>query len=291
MKNTALLLALALIIVLLSGCGTNSNYDIVATTLPVYEFTQQLCNGTDLQVARLISENISCVHDYTLKVDQMRLLEQAQTIVISGADFEDFLSDVIRNEHKIIDSSYNINLFNCNDHHEHSHKHEHNTYDPHIWLSPSNAKAMAENICAGLIKEFPEFQTLFETNLILLQSAFDDLIVYAQDNLKDLKTRKIITFHDGFSYMADAFSLEILHAIEEESGSEASAAELIELVNIVNAHNLSSLFIECNGSSSAASVIASETGCTIYALDMSLSGDSYFDAMYYNIDTLKEALK
>ena len=91
--------------------------------------------------------------------------------------------------------------------------------------------------------------------------------------------------------MADAFSIEILHAIEEESGSEASAAELIELISIVNDHNLSALFTECNGSSSAATIIANEANCTIYTLDMALSGDSYFDAMYHNIDTLKEALK
>ena len=295
MKYTAILLAFILIIMTLSGCNTQNSYDIVATTLPVYEFTQMLCDRTGLEVARLITENISCIHDYTLKVDQMRMLEQSQTIIISGADFEDFLSDVIQDEHNIIDSSYNITLLASNGYHEHNHEHghenDHDAWDPHIWLSPANARIMAENICAGLIKEFPEFKTTFEENLILIQSRFDELNVYAEESLNALSTREIITFHDGFIYMADAFSIEILHAIEEESGSEASAAELIELISIVNDHNLSALFTECNGSSSAATIIANEVNCTIYTLDMALSGDSYFDAMYHNIDTLKEALK
>ena len=41
---------------------------------------------------------------------------------------------------------------------------------------------------------------------------------------------------------------------------------------------------------SAASVIARETGVGVFTLDMAMAGDSYFDSMYHNIDTLKEAL-
>ena len=56
-------------------------------------------------------------------------------------------------------------------------------------------------------------------------------------------------------------------------------------------HRLSAVFTEVNGSPSAASVICAETGARAFALDMAMSGDSYFDAMYHNIDTIKEALQ
>jgi ornithine carbamoyltransferase len=36
--------------------------------------------------------------------------------------------------------------------------------------------------------------------------------------------------------------------------------------------------------------IAAETGATAFALDMAMAGDNYFDAMYHNIDTIREAL-
>ena len=91
--------------------------------------------------------------------------------------------------------------------------------------------------------------------------------------------------------MAEAFNLEILHAVEEESGSEASAAELTELINLVKKHHLPAVFTERNGSVSAATIIAAEADVSIFTLDMAVSGDSYFDAMYSNIDTLSEALK
>ena len=79
--------------------------------------------------------------------------------------------------------------------------------------------------------------------------------------------------------------------MEEESGSEASAAELKHLITLVREHNLPAIFTERSGSTSAAGVIAAETGAKVFALDMAMAGNSYFEAMYHNIDTVKEALR
>ena len=100
----------------------------------------------------------------------------------------------------------------------------------------------------------------------------------------------MIPFHDGFYYFAQAFHLTILESVEEESGSEASAKDLIHLTELVRKHDLPAIFTEVSGSDSAAQVIARETGCKVYALDMAMSGDSYFEAMYHNINTIREAL-
>ena len=78
--------------------------------------------------------------------------------------------------------------------------------------------------------------------------------------------------------------------MEEESGSEASALELRELIELVEAHRLPAIFVERSGSDAAAKIIAAQTGVKIFTLDMAISGDDYFDAMYHNIDTVKEAL-
>jgi regulatory protein len=74
------------------------------------------------------------------------------------------------------------------------------------------------------------------------------------------------------------------------SNTKASAAELIELIQMVEHHAIPAIFTETNGATAAASVIGAETGCAVYALDMAMSGSSYFEAMYHNIDTIKEAL-
>jgi len=123
-----------------------------------------------------------------------------------------------------------------------------------------------------------------------LNEKLESLDTYGKEQLSSLSCRKIITFHDGFSYLAEAYDLTILKAIEEEAGSEASAAQLKDLITLVQENDLKAIFTEKNGSTSAAEIIARETGAKIFTLDMAISGESYFDAMYHNIDTLKEAL-
>ena len=87
MKHLAFFLIFILLISWLSGCSPAQPADLVATTLPVYEFTALLCQGTDLTVMRLITENVSCLHDYTLQPNQMQTLETATLTGISGAGF------------------------------------------------------------------------------------------------------------------------------------------------------------------------------------------------------------
>ena len=287
-----ILALLGLISILLCGCSAPSeSADIAATTLPVYEFTSRLCEGTGLTVTRLVTENVSCLHDYSLNVNQVKAAEAAELLVISGAGLEEFMEDILH-EKETVDASSGIELLeSCHDHHHddgHGHHHE---ADSHIWLSPKNAKIMATNICAGLAEKFPEHQAAFEKNLVALLADMDALQAYGETQLSALAQTEIVTFHDGFAYLAESYGLTIVKAIEEESGSEASAAELKQIISIVREHGLTAVFTEANGSVSAADTIAAETGAQVYTLDMAMSGESWFDAMYHNINTLKEALE
>ena len=275
--------------ILLCGCTAPAQTaDIAATTLPVYQFTAALCEGTELTVARLISENVSCLHDYSLHVSQVKTAENAKLIVISGAGLEDFMEDLLT-DRPVVDASQGISLLeSCHSHDHHDHHHE---ADAHIWLSPANAIDMAQNIYDGLCARFPQNQAVFAQNLTSLLKKLQQLQDYAEAQLSDLSCRELITFHDGFSYLAQAFDLQILAAVEEESGAESSAKELIALIQLVQQHKLPAVFTEQNGSAAAAAIISRETGVSVHTLDMAISGDDYFAAMYQNIDTLREALQ
>lgn len=288
MKFTARILLIILAFSWLCGCAPSATVaDIAATTLPVYEFTTLLTEGTGLTVARLVTENISCLHDYALSVQQVRTLESAACVVISGGGLEDFMADLLANK-DTIDSSAGIELLDsCHeDHHDHHHE-----ADTHFWLDPDNAILMAENICRGLLDRYPQHASALMSNFTKLLNRLYALKDYGQQQLSTLACRDLVTFHDGFAYFAHAFDLRILAAMEEESGSEASAAELKELINLTREYSLPAIFTEDNGSDRSAKVIAEATGAKVFALSMALSGDSYFDLMYRNIDTVKEALE
>lgn len=289
MKKLCLLLV-AFLVLATCGCAPATKAaPILATTRPVYDLTAALCEGTELEIGLLINENVSCLHDYSLSTVQMKNLENAQMVVMSGAGLEEFQTDILLRCNYLLDASKGIVLIECSGH-DHSHAgHSHDT-DAHIWLSPENAKIMVQNICKGLADRFPAYKETFQVNLEKQLSDLDALQSYGEETLENLSCRELITFHDGFAYLAQAFDLTILAAVEEESGSEASAKELIDLIEEVRHHRLPAVFTETNGSPSACGIIATETGVKVFTLDMCMGDGNYFDIMYQNINTLKEAL-
>ena len=290
MKLTSLILICALVVVCFAGCGQQQPEaaDIAATTLPVYQFTSMLCEGTGLTVTRLVTENVSCLHDYSLNVGQVKAAEAANLIIINGAGLEDFMEDLLEGK-QTVDASRDVPLMEgCHDHGDHEgHAHE---ADSHIWLSPANAMVMTKNIMDGLVAAYPEHAERLQWNGILLLTRLKMLLDYGQEQLSPLKNRKLITFHDGFAYFAQCFDLHIVAAVEEEAGAETSAKQLIRLIELVQQLNIPAVFTETNGSDASARVICAETGAGLYTLDMAMGGDDYFTAMYHNIDTIREAL-
>lgn len=263
---------------------------VLATTYPVYLFTTAVTEGVDgVEVSLLVNQQTSCLHDYTLTVSDMKAIEGADVIVMNGAGLEDFMDDALAaSDAPVIDCSEGIELLPALGHEGHDHDTE---YDPHIWMSEESAAVMMNNIVRGL-------GALDEANVEQYTengSAATALLPDDDARLAELNCPYLITFHDGFQYFAQDNGLTILKAIEEEEGSEASAAEIQEIVSLIGEYDIPAIFTEVNGSDATAQAISRETGCEVYQLDMIMSGDGtgiqpYIDAMQKNLDTIVEAL-
>jgi len=289
MKKT--ILAVLCMATLFSGCTQSGPASqVAATTLPVYDFTTRICQETPITVTRLVTEPVSCLHDYSLNVRQVKAAEEAEVLVLSGAGLEAFMDDLLTGR-ETIDASAGISLICSEEDHPHAEEGHHHLQDPHIWLSPENAGIMVQNIRDGLSEKYPRWTDQFDRNCASLLADLEELQRYGAEQLSTLSHRELICFHDGFHYFAESFDLTILAAVEEESGSEASAKELIHLIQLVQSHDLPAVFTEKSGSVSAADVLSRETRCGVFSLDMAMAGDSYLDAMYHNINAIKEALQ
>lgn len=305
----AAILAAALLFSL-SGCGGSApakqedgTLRILATTYPVYLFTTAVTDGVEgVEVTRLITGEVSCLHDYTLSVNDMKAIEAADVIVMNGAGLEDFMADALAtSKAAVIDCSEGIELLPTRGHEGHDHgEEEGDHYDPHFWMNPYYAVQMMGNISMALESlthgdsqtEHGEYHTAF--------LAAKDKVNYAvqrwEEALSTLTNRNLITFHDGFQYFTRSSGLTLLKAIEEEEGAEASAAEIKEIVALIKEYDIPAIFTEVNGSDSTARAIARETGVAVYPLNLIMSGDGtgiqpYIDAMNTNINTILEALQ
>ena len=282
------LLAASMLLSVLSGCGNSTAETdsgdtlLLATTQPMYELTEQIIAGAaGITVQPLIQDQVSCLHDYTITTDQMKKIERADLVILSGAGLEDFMASSLsgKDTADVIDSSEGIALLDD---------------DPHIWLDPRRYVQQGENITKVLSERYPEQADLFEKNM----AAYEDMLLEQYQNnwypaAQSLSCKELITFHDGFAYFADAYGLTILAAIEEEEGAEPSAAELKEIVELTEAHKIPMIFTEKNGATNAAEIVAQETGVKTGVLDLGMSGgeNSYASVMDANLEALKAGLK
>ncbi len=297
------LLAAVLALVLLSGCAPREADDgkthILCTTYPVYLFTTAVTQDAEgMEVELLVNQQTSCLHDYTLTVADMKAIDRADIIVMNGAGLEEFLGDALaQKDVPVIDCSADIDLLPAPDHHHHEGEDEEaHEVDPHVWMAPDMAGRMVWNIACALT-DLTGDDAYRECGWAL----YNELGAYANSWCTTLHpgpsftVSPLITFHDGFQYFAYVFGLDLLKSIEEEEGSEASAQELKEIIELVKEHDIPAIFVEKNGSRRSADVIARETGCKVYELDMVMSGDGtgiepYIQAMEQNLKTVQEAL-
>lgn len=292
---------LAALLLISAGCSApqsgveESRLNVVASTYPVYLFASALCGGVEgVTVERLNTGETSCLHDYTLSVDDMRMLEKADVVVLNGAGLEDFLTDALATSSaQVIDCSEGVDLLEnlAHDHEEGDEEdHDHGHYDPHYWMDPRNTALMVSGILNGLCEADPDYAEAYQANAeqatVLLNTWHPEL----QSMLRDsgVEISGLITFHDGFQYFARAFDFPLLAAIEEEAGSEASAKEITEITQLVKEYELPIIFTEVNGSDATAQAISRETGCAVAQLTMLMDGpdaelSNYYDGLKNNI--------
>lgn len=304
----ALVLACALA---LTGCGQvgggeaepegEESLQLVASTYPVYLFARAVTQGVEgVSVSRLNTGSVSCLHDYTLSMSDMKLIEGADVLALSGVGLEDFMDDALAAATgTVIDCSAGVELLENedHDHQEGDDGHDHGHYDPHYWMDPANAGQMIVNLQNAMLQLDPDHEGSYRANgqaaAVLLNSwetALQEILDEARGQGEEIAG--LITFHDGFRYFARAFDLPLLASIEEEEGSEASAREILEITELVKQYHLPVIFTEVNGSDATAQAIARETGCAVAQLTMLMDGpedgalSAYYDGLQGNLTAI-----
>ena len=316
MKRSIPLALLAALLLSLPSCGAGTAEEprltVVCTTFPIYLFASSLTEGVEgVAVERLDTGSTSCLHDYTLSMADMKKIERADIIAVNGAGLEEFLEDALAaSDAKVIDCSQGVVLLESLSHRhdedeEDEHGHDHGHWDPHYWMDPSRAAVMLENLAEGLSLWDSGCAGAYRANLERARPEIEALLPLAAGNLylypdgavmSWVSPHRLITFHDGFQYFAEVYGFELLAAIEEEAGSEASAHEIVEITGLVNRYDIPAIFTEVNGSAATANSISRETGCQVRALNMIMDGEEagvegYVRAVEENLRTIWEAFR
>ena len=110
-------------------------------------------------------------------------------------------------------------------------------FDPHIWLDPENAKAMARQVAADLAKADPANGASYAANAQAFAADIDRTSAAIVAELAPVKAKPFIVFHDAYHYFEKRFGLTGVGSISDVS-AQAPSAERLSAVRdkIIAAH-------------------------------------------------------
>ena len=299
MKKSMLSALLALALAMCSGCAAeeDAGKTIVTSFYPMYVFTQNVVRDVPgVRVVNMASESAGCLHDYQLQTRDMVTLEGADALVINGGGIEQFMDKVIaqRPELPVINASDGIEMLCGEDDHD-GHDHDHGVYNAHVWLDPALAMRQVQNIADGLAAVDSENAEAYQRNAAAYKARLQALHAELSAQLAPLAGSAIVTFHEAFTYFADAYGLVVAGVIANDAGEEPSTRQIAATCDLVKQYQVKALFVEPQYPTKSAETIARETGTKVFTLDPVVSGDgspeSYENAMRENARVLTEALE
>ncbi len=168
-------------------------------------------------------------HTYSMRPSDAQALQNAKVIFWVGPELEAFLAkpiDSLGTGATVITLSQAPGLqtlpmreggaFEEHMHDEHGsdeHEHEGHAFDPHLWLDPENAKAMVDAIEAALVGADPKNAHAYTQNAKRLKDRLDGLTTDIAAELKPIRNRPFIVFHDGYQYFERRFGLHAVGSI------------------------------------------------------------------------------
>jgi zinc transport system substrate-binding protein len=267
---------------------------VLATFLPVHAHAASIAG--DLAIVESIVSGDVGAHGFSPRPADMERIAKADVLVFNGAGMEPWLDDLVRHsankDLKKVDLSIGVELmanppvFGASD----SSSGEPN---PHLWLDPVIAIRQVETLRDALVAADPEGAGTYQKNAADYIAKLRELNADFQRVLGPLASKKLVTFHDAFPYLAKRYGLESIGYIAEFPERDPAPAELAALIERIHAAGVKVLFAETGYEPALLQRVATEAGARVSTLDTLEVGqagpDAYLKGMRKNLESLRAA--
>ncbi len=230
-------------------------------------------------------------HVYAPTVADARAVVAADLIFVNGLGFETWSADLIETsgaDAAVIVATEGVDPLLVD-----------GEIDPHAWNSLPNGVIYVENIAEALAAHDPANAEAYRANA---EAYAAELTALHEDALARVAAlpedrRVVVTAHDAFGYLADAYGLDFLAPVGIDTEAEPSARDLAVLIDQINEAGAAALFVENVTSPALVQQISEETGIAIggriYSDALSERGGpatSYLAMFEHNLDAILTAL-
>ncbi|GIP35307.1 metal ABC transporter substrate-binding protein [Paenibacillus sp. J2TS4] len=324
------LVILTSLAILLGGCGgsqadlVEGKTNVITSFYPLYDFASKI-GGDRAHVINLVPAGVE-PHDWSPKSKDISQINKADVFVYQGAGFEGWVDEVLGSMKPdsgviVVEASHGLELLageqghaeeGQSDEHdsdkeeahgrveaEEGHHHDHGSIDPHAWLSPPNAKVMAESIKNALLEADPDNKDYYEANYSKLAEDLDRLHQKYKETLSALPKKEIVVSHQAFGYLAHEYGLTQKAIMGLAPDGEPTAQDMKKISQFVRDNGIQYIFFEELVSDSLANTLAEDLKIETLVLnplegltDKQLAaGEDYFSVMENNLNHLVKALK
>lgn len=196
-------------------------------------------------------------HLYTPNAADAKAVAQADVIFVNGMGFETWSATLIENsgtEAQVFVATDGITPLLVE-----------GEVDPHAWNSLLNGVAYVENIANGMAAADPDHADVYKANASAYAEKLYALHEETRTKLSALPEDKkvVVTAHDAFGYLANAYGLTFLAPVGIDTEAEPSAKDLAALIKQLKEDKAAALFVENITSPALVQQISEETGIAI----------------------------
>ena len=272
-----------------------------------YAFVTERVGGEDVEVTDLTAAGGE-PHDLELTPRQVGAVGEADLVVYS-AGFQPAVDEAVEQQagDRGLDVLSTVELRDGAEHgHDEEQGHdeqahdeeghaedEHASGDPHVWLDPVRLATIATAVADRLAEVDPDSAAGYRERAGELEDELMALDGELREGLASCERQEVVTSHDAFGYLADAYGLEQVAIAGLSPEDEASPRRLAEVAAQAEAAGVTTIFFEESVSPKVAESLAREVGATatvLSPLELAPESGDYLSAMRDNLQRLRTAL-
>lgn len=289
----ALLVLFSLLLPLsLSTASAAEKLQVVTSFSILADLTHQV-GGEHIQITNMVGPDADA-HTYEPTPDDAKALLKAKLIIKNGLGFEPWLDRLITSTETktpVIAASRGVIPRTLDEDGE-------TIPDPHAWHNLANIELYVSNITKALIAADPANKADYERNSRTYLKQIYHLLAEAKTRLGSLLpgNRKIVTSHDAFGYLGQAYGIDFMAPQGLSTEREPSAAEVAALITQIRQAKVKAVFMENIKDPRLLKQIAEESGAhiggTLYSDALAAEGpaSTFVGLFEYNLNTLYDAL-